>query len=415
MTVGLYFPVGHLGDWSWSGFARGDLAASGTDVAQLHLLDYLAKAELFDPVVFTESSFPVRDGLRQVECSDFPEAVRKAGGSEEVNALISVCRDSEDPFISGLRAATQHEVPLLIWCHNHPSPETLDVMAEEPGVRRVLCVSKSEADDLRHHPGFRKTEVVYNGIDLEPFDKAIETTERNPRRLCFLGALTPTKGFHHVARAWPRVHHAFPEAELHVMGSAKLYDRHQSVGPLGVAEEEFERHKIMPHLGESRSAARSLGVHFLGLVPPNEVRETIASSLIGIVNPNVAGSIETFCISAVEIQAGGAAVVGARSGGLRETIQHGQTGYLLRDESELGDAICRLLETPNRTRQMGHRGRQHVRKTFDLERYQKRWAGILERVQNGKPASPPSFSWQRATYKTIARELLRTVRNWVQL
>lgn len=415
MVVGLYFPVEHLGKWSWSEFLRGELAVSGTDAAQLYLLEYLAESKRFNPVVFTGSTFPKREGLRTMESSTLPEAVQKANRDAAADVLVSICRDGQDTFLSGLRTATRQEVPLLIWCQNHPSPETLDVMAEEPGVRRIVCVSKSEADDLRHHPAFRKTEVVYNGVDSAPFDKAIEATERSPHRVCFLGALTPAKGFHHVARAWPKVRRTFPEAELHVMGSAKLYDRDQSLGPLGIAEDEFEREEIIPHLGKTRSDARSLGVHFLGLVPPHEVRETIASSLIGIVNPNVAGSIETFCVSAVEIQAGGAAVVGAQSGGLRETVQHSKTGYLIRDESELSDALCKLLGDPYRTKQMGERGRQHVRKTFGLKRYRRRWRDVLQRVRKGKPPSPPSFSWRRATYKTFARELVRRSRKWLRL
>lgn len=73
-------------------------------------------------------------------------------------------------------------------------------------------------------------------------------------------------------------------------------------------------------------------------------------------------STETFGNVVLEALASGTPVIGARSGGVKEIIEHGQTGLLCppRDSDAMTEAIVKLLQCPERVLQYGRAGRQYA-------------------------------------------------------
>ena len=67
---------------------------------------------------------------------------------------------------------------------------------------------------------------------------------------------------------------------------------------------------------------------------------------------------EGFGIAFLEANAFGKPVVGGRIGGVPDAVVHGKTGLLVdpRSDSEVAEAIIRLLKNPDEARRLGDNG-----------------------------------------------------------
>lgn len=85
--------------------------------------------------------------------------------------------------------------------------------------------------------------------------------------------------------------------------------------------------------------------------------------------------VEPFGLTAVEAMACGVPVVGARIGGIAESVVHEQTGlhFTAGNASELADCLRRLLQNPELGKQLGERGRKRCEELFD-------WDALVDRV-----------------------------------
>src|SRR5581483_6078032 len=119
----------------------------------------------------------------------------------------------------------------------------------------------------------------------------------------------PQKGFHRLAKLWPRIRRAFPDAQLDVVGSSHVYHADQPLGPLGVAAPSYEK-RLVRYLG--KEPARH-GVVFHGKLG-REKYDVMSRALIGLPNPT--GFTECCPASVVEMSQWGAAVVAVRQWGM---------------------------------------------------------------------------------------------------
>ncbi len=403
MKVGIYLNTDHLADWSWQDFRSGRLAVSGTDALSLFLADRLGDASL--QVAFFVTN-PGRDaqGLQQWRVASLSQAVKEARRLSL--GLLVFNNTGRDESEDGVMACASLHQPCVVVDHNGPWCGMADRLEGAPCVLRLVCVSAAQTNAFRDHPVFGKTEVIANPLRAYAVRSPID---RDPRSVAFLGSLTPSKGFHHLAAAWPEIRSAMPNAVLNVIGSARLYDRRQRLGPLGVAEMAYETGAICPHLGETLADAEAQGVRFMGLMQPTDIQEQLRRVSVCVVNPNCRGSIETFCVSAIEASASGAAVVGARQGGLRETVIEGRTGLLIRRERDLAGAVIRLLRHPEFAAELGECGSRYVSERFAPERIIMEWRRLLQRASDGQRAMPPRFRHD-GTLRLLARESIRIAR-----
>lgn len=91
---------------------------------------------------------------------------------------------------------------------------------------------------------------------------------------------------------------------------------------------------------------------------------------------------EHFGIVPLEAMYAGSAIVALNSGGPKETVQDGSTGYLV--DLKPGDT-CENLETaienvitdPVKAIEMGKKGHEHVKTKFGIETFQSQWSSIL--------------------------------------
>lgn len=152
-----------------------------------------------------------------------------------------------------------------------------------------------------------------------------------------MGAVIPSKGLHLLAKAWPEVKKAVPDAELFVIGNGNLYSRNKDtsgLGALGLAEKDYEQ-MFSKYITEDNKLSE--GVHLLGVLG-KEKYDVLAEMKVGVPNPS--GRTETFCICAVEMQMMGARIVSKRCAGYLDTVYN---GILYDNSRELAGCIISEL------------------------------------------------------------------------
>jgi glycosyltransferase involved in cell wall biosynthesis len=93
---------------------------------------------------------------------------------------------------------------------------------------------------------------------------------------------------------------------------------------------------------------------------------------------------EGWGLAALEAMAHGVPVIASRTGGLPEIIEAGETGWLVApdDPTALADAIMEASQDPEKSREMGRRGRERARE-FSLERTAARTEAFYQRLRPG--------------------------------
>ncbi|WP_459618566.1 glycosyltransferase family 4 protein [Bordetella sp. 2513F-2] len=194
-----------------------------------------------------------------------------------------------------------------------------------------------------------------------------------------LGRLVPRKGVDNVIRALARLrqHHGIA-ARLCVVG--------------GNATEPCERRT--PELARLRAIAREEGVFehvtFTGRRDRNELSPYYAASDVFVTTP----WYEPFGITPVEAMACGRPVVGADTGGIRSTVVHGQTGFLVppRDPNALAGRLAALARDPELGRRMGEAGRRRVHRLYTWEKVGQALLDAYGRVARGGAVAHPVYA-----------------------
>lgn len=203
-------------------------------------------------------------------------------------------------------------------------------------MREVLIEHGFPADKIR----------VHNlGIDTTFFSPD-PSMKREPIVL-FVGRLVEKKGCEYLIEAMVEVQRQVPEARLVVIGD----------GPLRTSLEQM--------------AARQLkGYQFLGRRSPAEVKMWMNRARVFSVPSIVAasGDREGFGIVFLEAQALGTPAVSFASGGIVESVAHGETGFLVaeKDIAALAAHIVQLLRDKSTWEAFSRRGLARVRTQFDM-------------------------------------------------
>ena len=206
---------------------------------------------------------------------------------------------------------------------------------------------------------------VPNGVDTERFRQVTPETRQALRssigvddRFVWLAV-----GRFEIAKDYPNMLHAF----------AQVCQRDSNAVLLLVGHGSLQQ--------ETESLAQSLGlgdrIRFLGV--RSDVPEVMAAA-DGYV---MSSAWEGMPIALLEAGAAGLPIVATRVGGNHEVVRDGESGFLVppRDAAALGQAMLRLMEqAPERRRDMGERGREHVRVHYGLGRVVERWQDLYRQV-----------------------------------
>jgi spore coat protein SA len=212
--------------------------------------------------------------------------------------------------------------------------------------------------------------VLFNGVDtsfFSPPDRSLQSAS-GPRRLLFVGRVSPEKGVHDLLDAFSQVATAFPDLQLDIVGPdasaprAYIVDASSDPGIRRLSEfyDFEERHGVSYWNQLKRRVPEPLSarVCFCGPAGREQVLERYRTADI-LINPSLS---EMFGGTVAEAMACGVAVIATRVGGMKDTVRHGETGFLVEPArpDELANAIRRLLTDDDLRRAMGHRARQRA-------------------------------------------------------
>jgi glycosyltransferase involved in cell wall biosynthesis len=319
--------------------------------------------------------------LACIQADDSSKAARKA---IQDNCQILVVRhyikDLNPDFI---RAVSASCLKVVAWAHNLPSSQDMDIITSCANISRLVCVGREELDLLRDHPVIYKTTCVYNGI-YPPLYTPENHIPGTGTTVVYLGALVKDKGFHVLARVWPKVKERVPNACLKVIGSGKVYNENSTLGLWGIADEDYER-EFRPFLSDENGFPDA-SVTFLGKLGAEKI-PIMQQADIGVVNPNLSssGGTETFCYSAVEFQACGTPVVSVAEDGLLDTVINRRTGLLARGDRSLVRCIVRLLRNRELRERYGRNAMEFVQLNFDNKIICHQWHDLFLDVVHDRP------------------------------
>ncbi len=211
-----------------------------------------------------------------------------------------------------------------------------------------------------------RLEVIFSGMELEPFLTADERLDRAAVRRRFglpadapvvgkVGRLFPLKGHAQFLEAAAKIHAARPDVHFLLVGN-------------GILRAELE----------AEVAARGLApvVHFAGLIPPAEVPAAIAAMDV-VVHTSLREGIARVLPQALAV---GRPVVTFALDGAPEVVEDGKSGFLLKplDTDGIAARVLELLADPERGRRLAAHGRAFVEREFPVEHMVARINAIYE-------------------------------------
>jgi glycosyltransferase involved in cell wall biosynthesis len=169
--------------------------------------------------------------------------------------------------------------------------------------------------------------VVGNGVDSARFSPVPRSEARralglddDARVLVTVGGLVERKGFHRVIACLPELSKEFPKLHYLCVGSS---------GPEGDFSARLEAQVAKLGLGHC--------IHFLGALPPDEVRRTVSAADVSV----LATRNEGWANVLLEAMACGVPVVATDVGGNAEVVCRGELGTIVPFEDH--EALVRAL------------------------------------------------------------------------
>jgi glycosyltransferase involved in cell wall biosynthesis len=213
---------------------------------------------------------------------------------------------------------------------------------------RMLGVSEELCAWLRRFSG--RPDVVKHyrhGVDLSKFQSS--SAEREVPEVVMVGRFTEKKGHRYALRAVSRTLQAGCNLHLSLIGSGELegecrtYVREQGI------EEHVTFHGVLSH----EETARRLSEADVALVPSVVARNHDREGSPTVVK---------------EASASGVPVIGTYHAGIPETVDDGETGFLVpeRNVPALTDRLIALLTDEKRRKAFGRAARKKMEREFDL-------------------------------------------------
>ncbi|HET6520446.1 MAG TPA: glycosyltransferase family 4 protein [Geminicoccaceae bacterium] len=240
--------------------------------------------------------------------------------------------------------------PALVTLHLPPDWYPPEALYPSRPRTHLHCVSAAQRRACPPGPALLP-DVVPNGVAAERF-----TAARHARRnfALALGRICPEKGFHVALDAARRA-----GVPLLIGGHVFGYEAH----------EHYFRREIEPRLDRAR--------RFIGPVGWPRKRRLLSAARCLLV-PSLAP--ETGCLVAMEALACGTPVIALPSGALPEVVEHGVTGFLVRDGREMAEAIPAAADLDPED------CRRAARERFPLRRTIEGYLGLYRRLALGEAA-----------------------------
>ena len=211
------------------------------------------------------------------------------------------------------------------------------------------------------HPRCRNTAFIPNGVEaMAPAPRA------EVPRFLVSGRIAPSKRLEDILEAFSHARNAEPHAELHIFGTVE--ERHR----------EYAATLCLPAPGVVlRGASFDHGY----------LREAWRAAV-------VIGTNQGSPNAALEAMAAGIPVIANDSGGTRECMAGGETGWLLGEQARPGEIARAMLEaaqSPAQAAALGARAREFVRMRHSIDEMAAKYLAVL--VPETAPAHEKMTAW----------------------
>lgn len=212
--------------------------------------------------------------------------------------------------------------------------------------------------------------VLPMGVDSEIFTSHFGISEssapeckRSLTNILYVGRLTEKKGVSFLIRAIPTVKKLYPNIHLTIVGW----------GELAVELKE-----------ESLSIGLDKNITFQGSVP-NQFLPAIYRKHSIFVGPSIetqGGDTEGFGLTFVEAAMSGCLLLGTDVGGIRDIIQDGETGLLVKqkDSEAIAERILYALSKPAKMREISNNGKTRCIEKYDWKLISLKYTEIVQRT-----------------------------------
>ena len=265
------------------------------------------------------------------------------------------------------------DIRILVWAHNTLTWKRQCIAAKTKCIDRIICVSKSQCDNMADTPCVEKCTYINNVIP-EYFYQNSTLTDYSDLKVVYVGSVMPQKGVHNLIEIWKYVEDVEPKAQLYIFGGANVWNPDAKLGGNGAVDQYYDR-IICKRLNK---LAHPENIHFMGAKGWKDIDRMIATARVGVVNPSHYMRDETFCMSAVEMEAHGLPIISRqRNDGLNTTIIHGKTGFLEKDDENIAAKIVELLQNQQLCRHMGAAARKSS-EAFVVQNEIYKWKEIVD-------------------------------------
>ncbi|HET8562250.1 MAG TPA: glycosyltransferase, partial [Candidatus Binatia bacterium] len=208
-----------------------------------------------------------------------------------------------------------------------------------------VCISRAQARML----GDESLPVIYNGIEIEE----IPFNDKPGDFFIVVGRMTPGKGIAEAIRIAKKA-----DVRLLIVG--------QITSHLPWSEKYFSK-EIQPQIDGDR-------IRHIERLPHDQLMRTVGQAK-GFLFPSQWE--EPFGLAVGEAMAAGTPVLAYPRGSMPELVKHGESGYLLRTEDEMVEAIHRIERLDRQ------RCREWVQENFSVEQMVNGYEGLYRQITDG--------------------------------
>jgi len=217
-------------------------------------------------------------------------------------------------------------------------------------IDRFIAISRKTGNDLVRDFGVnpKKIIAIYNGVEPErfPWRKSLVVLKgrliKKEPVLGYFGVVGYEKGVDSLIEAFPLVLVQFPMAKLLIVGEGE--------------DKSLSQRRV-------QSLGIESNVQFLPWV--DDITEIMAAFDIFVLPSKAEG----MPWAVLEAMACAKPVIATAVGGIPEAVENGKTGILLPDSKpeSIAQAVCSLLENPEKALNMGQLGRRRIEENFTAD------------------------------------------------
>ena len=299
--------------------------------------------------------------------SDVPKTVRQLVAFMRHEKFDVVHTQLLHASIIGQLAARIAQIPVRLItrqytadCYHsgHKYFSKLDAYAARKATKVIAISEVVRADLINQGVEPEKIELIYNGIDLKPFNKqnivsSIREQFLNKYLIAFVANLNYRKGHEFLLHAIAELVAGYPDVHLLCLGEGDLRNKLEEL----TAELKLKEN-----------------VSFLGYQPN-------VPGILQAVDLYVHASVlEPLGIAVLEAMAAGKCVVATAVGGVTEIIQNGKTGFLVppKDASAIAAAIRHIRENQQLASEIAAAGRHRVETVFDIRLITQKYQNVYQ-------------------------------------